>query len=133
MWTSRKRTTIYILAMFLLFSGLMLPGVARAATYWVSPTGAAAWSACSGSTALSGAAACSLAIANANAVAGDTVYIRSGTFTLSGYTPGIGPTNNGTSSSNMIVFWGYPSDPTQPVFSGGAYGFFLSGNTYISI
>jgi hypothetical protein len=49
--------------------------------HWVSPTGTAAWAACVGTAALGDTAACSLATANAHATAGDTVYLRGGTYT----------------------------------------------------
>ena len=105
-----------------------------ASTYWVSPTGAAAWASCAGATPLSGSAACSLATANANAAAGDLVYLRSGTYTQSSGGTGITPSNSGTSSSSMITFEGYPGDSSQPIISGGTYGIDLDGgNTYISV
>ena len=49
-----------ICTMFLICVCLALPGIASAGTYWVSPTGAAAWANCRGATPLSGASACSL-------------------------------------------------------------------------
>lgn len=104
---------------------------AFAATHWVSPTGAAAYSSCIGSTPISGASACSLATANANAVAGDLVYLRSGTY--SGGTA-IAPAHNGTNSGNMITFQGYPADGTLvAIISGGIYGIDLEGNSFISV
>lgn len=119
---------------FLLSFCLALVSAASANTYWVSPTGSAAWSSCVGATSLSGSSACSLATANTNAAAGDLVYLRSGTYTQSGSGNGIEPSNSGTSSSNMITFEGYPSDSSQPIISGGLYGIDLDGgNTYISV
>jgi hypothetical protein len=111
-----------------------LTGVARAATHWVSPTGTASYASCVGSSPLSGTSACSLSTANGSAVAGDLVYLRSGTYTQSASGTGITPSNSGTSPSNMITFQGYPSDSTQPIISGGMYGIDLDGgNTYISV
>lgn len=48
--------------------------------YWVSPTGAASWAASESDTPLSGAQCCSLADSLSNAAAGDTVYLRGGTY-----------------------------------------------------
>lgn len=120
----------------LVISLLLLAGPAFGATHWVSTNGTAAYSACVGVTPLSGTSACSLATANSSAIAGDLIYLRSGTYTVSGN--GIQPTNSGTSSSNMITFQGYPGDlPSLPIISGAQYGFLLynntTGNTYISI
>lgn len=121
-----------LFALFLFCVGSGFP--AFAATHWVSPTGTAAYSSCVGATPLSGTSACSLATANSNAVAGDLVYLRSGTYTQSSGGTGIQPSNNGTSSSNMITFQGYPSDSSQPIISGGHYGIDLAGgNSYISV
>ncbi|MBE3142814.1 MAG: PKD domain-containing protein, partial [Planctomycetes bacterium] len=44
--------------------------------YWVSPNGAATWANAKSKTPLSGTACCSMSTANANASAGDTVYLR---------------------------------------------------------
>ena len=76
----------------------------QAATYWVSPTGAAAWSSCSGNTPLSGTAACSRVTANQNALAGDTVYFRAGTYVIED--DGIVPHHSG-SAGNVITFSSY--------------------------
>jgi len=132
-------TTTYILTAYGLGGAMSQTAMvtvtaAQAPTYWVSPTGAAAWGSCSGTTPLSGASACSLATANSSAVAGDLVYLRSGTYTQSSSGTGITPSNSGTSSSNMITFEGYPGDSSQPIISGGYYGIDLDGgNTYISV
>jgi hypothetical protein len=97
----------------------------------VSPTGAAAWANCAGSTALSGSAACSLASANANAVAGDLVYLRGGTYDLGGTSAAFAPAHNGTGVSVMITFQAYPGE--TPIITNAQNGFWLSGNSYISI
>jgi hypothetical protein len=111
---------------------LTLPGVARAATYWVSPTGAAVWGSCTGATPLSGSAACSLATANSNAVAGDNVYFRGGTYNLASLAAnGITPSHSGTSPTAMITFAAYTGE--TPIFIGGSNGFWLDGNNYVRI
>ena len=121
-----------ICAMLLLFACLAFPGSAVAGTYWVSPDGQAAWSACQGNTPLNGAAACALSTANDNAVAGDTVYLRGGTYTYTSasgcgnnYTCGIFPKNRGTISAR-IVFSAYENevpvlttDGTAPTYTTG--------------
>ena len=71
--------TARILGMFLVWALFGLPGYAVAATYWVSPDGQSSWAGCRSETPLSGTAACNIATANLNAVAGDTVYLRAGT------------------------------------------------------
>ncbi len=113
--------------MFLIGVCLALPGIASAGTHWVSATGAAAWANCSGATPLSGASACSLSTANSNAAAGDTVYLRAGTY--SGVT--ILPSNNGTNPASRITFIAYTGETVT--FSGGNPDFELSGSSYIRI
>ena len=119
-----------ICAIFLLCIGVTLPSVAHAATYWVSPTGAATWAQCQGASPLSGTAACSLSTANSNAAAGDLVYLRAGTYNIGGGT-GLAPAHNGTSASNMITFQAYTGE--TPTITNASNGFWLSGNSYISI
>lgn len=112
---------------------LLVPTLAEAGTYWVSPTGAAAsWAACQSATPLSGTAACTLAQANANASAGDTVYLREGTYTLATYGCGVCTTNSGT-AGNWITFSAYGSEVptiTQPT---GGYTLELSNKRYIKV
>ena len=94
--------------------------------YWVSPTGAMAWAAAKSETPLEGASCCSLATANANAAAGDTVYLRGGT-----YTTGIKPSNSGT-SGHVVLFAAYPGEiPTLRV--SGARAVTLVGKSYIKL
>lgn len=81
----------------LLLASLLTPSVGLADTYWVSPTGQAAWSACRSDTPLEGTAACPLRLANLSAVAGDLVYLRGGVYSLaSANDGGIDPRNSGT-------------------------------------
>lgn len=103
---------------FLIFLLLILfPGYSFAETYWVDDNGEAAnLAACSGATPLSGVSACSYDKANGSGVvAGDTVYYRGGTYTITG--TAIVPYNSG-SSGNMITFSGYESETVT--FSGAA-------------
>jgi hypothetical protein len=120
----------------LCISSLAVPGTAAAGNYWVSPTGAAAtWAACQSATPLSGTAACTLAQANANAAAGDTVYLRGGAYTFSiDYNGAISPAHNGSSAASMVVFSAYTGE--TPVISGGSPkpgGIALYGNSYIKV
>jgi hypothetical protein len=126
--------TTAIRAGLLLFTSVTLSGSAVAATYWVSPTGAATWASCASATPLAGTAACTLRTANANIAAGDTVYLRGGVYVApSGY--GIWPTNTGTSENAKIIYARYASE--TPIITGirpsGDYGFWLPRKAYIKI
>jgi hypothetical protein len=84
--------------------------------YWVSPTGTSSWANCKSTSPLSGTAACSLTTANSNAFAGDTIYLRGGTY--SGITgDAINPTNTGT-AGNIITFSSYNGEDVQLIGSG---------------
>jgi hypothetical protein len=97
--------------------------------HWVDNDGAAAWESCDGDTPISGSAACSLTTANANATAGDTVWMRGGTYTT---TPLV-PAKSGSAGSR-ITFRAYPGEtPTITWNSGTDRGFSISGKDYISI
>jgi hypothetical protein len=109
---------------------ILLPIYAE--TYWVSPTGAATWANCDGATPLSGTAACTLYTANNNAVAGDTIYLRGGTYTFTSssgcgnnYSCGIFPKNRGTLNAR-ITYSAYTgetpvltADGTAPTYTSG--------------
>jgi len=95
---------------------LLLAPYSYAGTYWVSSSGAASWSNCSGATPLSETAACSLSTANANATAGDTIYLRGGIYIINGN--GIAPTHSGT-SGNVITFSAYTGE--APIIYGKDY------------
>jgi len=89
--------------------------------YWVSPTGAALYANAYSAIPLSGTACCSLATANANAKAGDTIILRGGTYVLTSVGQvGIGPLNRGASINARITFCNY--DGEIPVIKGaGGY------------
>ena len=109
------KTTLFFIATALMF--LLFAGTSQAADYYVSPTGTATWANCSGSTPLNGTSACSWQTAMANAVAGDVVYFRGGTYDLGTFTNNTGnmkdtkmyPANSGT-ASNPITFIAYPGE-----------------------
>ena len=77
--------------------------------YWVSPTGTASWASARSDTPLSGAACCSLSTALSNASAGDTVYLRGGT-----YNTAMHLSRSGT-ADNRIVFRAYGNE--SPIIS----------------
>src|SRR4030067_2743550 len=63
--------------------------------------------------------------ANQTLVAGDTVYIKAGT-----YTSYIAPSNSGT-SSNRITYRNYANDVVT--ISGTSYAVYLNGKSYITV
>jgi hypothetical protein len=104
---------------------LLISPAFSADVYWVSPTGAASWAAAESDTPLSGTACTTITIANANAVAGDTIYIRGGTY--SGSAGGPAPANSGT-SENKITYQAYTGETpifTNPGGTGTVPGIYL--------
>ena len=95
-------------------------------TYWVSPDGLAAWASCKGATPLDDTSACALSTANANALAGDTIYLRGGTYS----NQEIRPSNSGTSESNRIVFTSYNQE--NVLIRDSAYGIYIYKKSYTS-
>lgn len=109
----KLRVIFFGIIFFGIFGFFGLAKNSQAATYWVSPTGAAAnLAACSGSTPLDGSLACSYDKANGSGVVGgDTVYYRTGLYT--GITGSfINPYNTG-SSGNIITFSAYDDEDVQ--------------------
>jgi hypothetical protein len=98
-----------------------------ATTYWVSPDGLAAWTSCAGAQPLNGPSACALSTANTNAVAGDTVYLRGGTYT----NQEIRPDNSGTSEGNRIVYTSYNQE--NVTIRDSAYGIYIYKKSYITV
>ena len=103
---------------------LLFASTSWATDRWVDDNGAAAWGDCTGA-AKSGAAACSIATANANADDDDVVYMRTGT-----YSTNIAPINSG-SSGHVITFQNYNSEVVT--INGSYYGFNITGKDYIII
>lgn len=95
--------------------------------YWVSPNGQAAWTGCKSALPLNGSGACSLRTANANAVAGDTVYLREGTYS----NQIIQPNNSGTSDSQRIVYTSYNNE--NVTIRDSAYGIYLYKKSFITV
>lgn len=98
-------------------------------TYWVSPTGAATWANAESATPLSGTACASIATANTNAEAGDTIYLREGTYNRYIY-----PTNSGTSGAKITFAAHTGETPTFTVLeAGGRWAIKLHGASYIVV
>lgn len=115
---------------------LLFPLPAYAGTYWVDTTGGAAnWAACEGADPGAGHR-CKLdgaQGANANAAAGDTVYLVSGTnFTTATGWGIIHPVNSG-SAGNVIRFTSAAGGTAKVVSATNYYGFILEGVDYIKI
>jgi hypothetical protein len=108
---------------------LVTMGCAQAAPpgpgYWVSPDGAADWAKAFGLTPLEGTAACSLATANANARAGDTIYLRDGA-----YTTALIPANSGTESAR-ITFQAYGKE--KPRITRVQNAIDLTDRSYVTV
>ena len=96
-------------------------------TYWVSPDGQAAWPSCRGALPINGLSACALSTANTNAVAGDTIYLRGGTYS----DQEIRPSNSGTSDSNRIVYTSYNQE--YVTIRDSAYGIYIYKKSYITV
>ena len=102
---------------------VLYSGSSQAETYYVSPAGLASWPSCTSRN-----TPCSAATAMANAIAGDTVYFRGGTYSHEASPdreyPCLNPVNSGT-AGHPITFIAYPGE--TPViasshFEGGAFG-----------
>ena len=101
-------TALGVLTIFL------FPIACNAADHFVAPAGTASWPE---STNIE--APCSISTAMANANAGDTVYLRGGTYVYNGpvaepYHGVYEPSHSGTSEENRIIFKAYPNE--RPIF-----------------
>jgi hypothetical protein len=104
-----KKLIIFLIIFF--GAVFLLPKISWAATHYVASSGTATWA---NSTNID--TPCSLATANTNAVAGDMVYIRAGTY--SGITgSAINPSHTGT-TGNIITFSSYNGEDVQLTGSG---------------
>jgi hypothetical protein len=111
--TLRRHFIKHTIALFLIGAFLgFFPALSHAATYYISPSGSATWVSCTNIN-----TPCSWQTAMANAVAGDIVYFRGGTYDLGIFTNNTGnmkdtkmyPANSGT-ASNSITFIAYPGE-----------------------
>ena len=105
---------IILFSIFVLFSFLSLVNNCYAGTYYVSPSGSANWNDCEDAAGTPGpksdTSACSYISANQNAAAGDTVFYRTGTYTVA--QTAIDPVNTGT-PGNRIVFSSYNHEAVE--------------------
>lgn len=98
--------------------------------YWVSPTGTATWANARSDSPLEGDYCCSLATANANASAGDTVYLRGGSYDRS-----VAPARSGQAGL-PIVYRAYAGEtPTITVLDDahGRWGLSLNRRNRIRV
>ncbi|MEM4268383.1 MAG: hypothetical protein QXK37_06165, partial [Candidatus Woesearchaeota archaeon] len=109
-----------------MFMTLLFGLRAHAATYWVSPNGQSLWKDCQAASPLNGIEACNLTVANANAVAGDTVFLREGI-----YNTYINPSNSGTSDTNRIVFTNFNGE--NVTIYNTSYGILLEDKSYVTV
>jgi hypothetical protein len=70
---------------------------------------------------------CTIGQANATLAAGDTVYIRAGTYAMAT----IQPANSGTSDTDRITYTAYQNEAVT--IEGSVYCIRLQGNTYVTI
>lgn len=95
----------YLLAMTTTLT--LITGASEAETFYVSPTGAASWANCQGSTPLDNTSACSPSTAMTNVAAGDVVYFRAGDY----YPPSVPdesfpawyPRSSGTNVNSILI------------------------------
>ena len=99
---------------------------ADAGTYWVSPEGQASWKRAQSQTPLTGKNACSLRVACSQAKAGDTVYLRAGTY--SGQA--IRPENSGESEQRRLAF---ASHKGESVVFEESEGIYLFEKSFVSV
>lgn len=114
---SKKRSfiTCFTLVLVLGFFQLLYSGISNAATHYVSPTGSDTWA---NSTNID--TPCSATTAMSNAVAGDIVYFRGGTYNLGisptdSYQNILQPSNSGV-AGNSITFQAYTGE--TPILVG---------------
>jgi len=107
MQTSRKWSVLLLLASVAAIAG---PAVARAAEYYVSPTGS---DTADGTLA---APFATLSRANSAAAAGDTIWVRGGTYTI---TTQLVLSKSGTSDTGRTKIWAYPGE--TPVLDASKY------------
>lgn len=112
-----KCKTILILITGVLFFGIpVFPAV-----HYVSTNGTGTWAQSTNEN-----TPCSMPVANTNASAGDTVYIKAGT-----YNNYIAPVHSGTSAANAIIYRNYETDTVT--ISDASYGISLNGKSYIIV
>jgi len=121
---------------------LLSPTLCFSETYWVHPDGSALWANCASATD-PGENYCSYKSANLNVAPGDTVYLKGGTYIISGgnnYDQGIAPyasgTRDGSACTAAITYQAATGE--TPIFeaaslSNSHFGILLSGRECIRI
>lgn len=103
--------------------------------YWVDDNGAATWANAKSATPLSGTSCTTYLLASTNAVAGDTIWFRAGTYTI-GAESVINPSNSGT-SGNPIVFTVYSDEVVNLVGQAdvdiASIGIWINAKSYIVV
>jgi len=84
---------------------------ANAGTYWVHPSGSAAWNNCLSETDPGAGNYCSLGSANSNATAGDTIILKSGEYSTT-----IAPGGSGSNINQRIIYQKAPGEE-EPLFN----------------
>lgn len=104
--------------------------------HWVDDNGTeVVWANCQSASPLSGSSACTLATANTSADDDDVVYLRAGTYTITGN--GIDPINSG-SSGHVVTFSGYQDEVVTITGASGIIGrnsraIYLHNDSYIKV
>jgi hypothetical protein len=129
--------TVRIFALLCFGLWFVLAAPALADTYWVSSNGEATWVACRSEIPLTGVTACSLKTATSNAAAGDVVFLRGGTYMITGnYAAGLAPSNSG-SAGRWIAFKAYAGETPLLISDYANYkdqtGLSISNKSYIKI
>ena len=109
-----------IKSLLLILSLLLTPGICFAADHYVSPSGSATWA-----NSMSISTPCSIQVAFSNAIGGDTVYLRDGTYSLSSTLQ----TAHGGESGSRVVVTKY-QDETPILTSDGLANTIMIENPY---
>lgn len=128
------KTKLYFFS--ILFVQILTFGDVWAETYWITNNAGGKTSLinCKGSTPLSGTEGCYYAAVDYDGsiiVAGDTVYFRAGDYSFSSYA--ISPTNNGSSTSNLITYSSYNSEDVNFTSTSAVGAINLGSKSYIKI
>ncbi len=126
------RHIIKILICITIAATLYFPSTSFAGKYWVSPTGTSAWSGCQGNT--DPGRYCSLATANSSAIAGDTIYMKAGTYNYSRTGTGaIAPARSGV--NGRPITYSRIATESKPLINctNSSIGAALSSRSYIKL
>ena len=118
----KNKSFIIVVLLYMFLKAVNISDIS-AGVYYVSVNGTASWSE---STNIE--TSCSLSTANSNISAGDTVYIRGGTYNRGEY---IRPANSGTSDSARITYSNYNNETVT--ITDASYGILLDGKSYITV